>query len=42
VILVIAGMGFIGLHVVRSLLDAGEDVVVTWNRSLRVPEFGAL
>ena len=37
-ILVLAGMGFIGLHVVRSLLDAGEDVVVTWNRSWRVPE----
>jgi UDP-glucose 4-epimerase len=37
--LVIAGMGFIGLHVVKSLLDAGEDVVVTWNRSWRVPEF---
>ncbi len=38
-ILVIAGMGFIGLHVVRSLLDAGEDCVVTWNRSWRVPDF---
>jgi UDP-glucose 4-epimerase len=38
-ILVIAGMGFIGLHVVRALLDAGEDVVLTWNRSWRVPDF---
>lgn len=32
-------MGFIGVHVVRALLDAGEDVVVTWNHSWRVPDF---
>ncbi len=38
-ILVTGGMGFIGVHVVRSLLDAGEDVVLTWNRSWRVPDF---
>ena len=38
-ILVIAGMGFIGVHVVKSLLDAGEDLVVTYNHSWRVPEF---
>ncbi len=38
-ILVTGGMGFIGLHVVKSLLDAGENVVVTWNHSWRVPEF---
>ncbi len=40
-ILVTGGMGFIGLHVVRSLLDAGQDVVLTWNRSWRVPDFWA-
>jgi nucleoside-diphosphate-sugar epimerase len=40
-ILVTGGMGFIGVHVVKSLLDAGEDVVVTWNRSWRVPDFWA-
>ena len=37
-ILVTGGMGFIGLHVVGQLLDAGEDVVATWNRSWRVHE----
>jgi UDP-glucose 4-epimerase len=40
-ILVTGGMGFIGLHVVRSLLDAGQEVVLTWNRSWRVPDFWA-
>jgi nucleoside-diphosphate-sugar epimerase len=34
-------MGFIGLHVVKGLLDAGQDVVLTWNRSWRVPDFWA-
>ena len=38
-IMVVAGMGFIGVHVVRSLLDAGEDVAVTYNHSWRVPDF---
>lgn len=37
-ILVTGGMGFIGMHLVRSLLDAGEDVVVTYHTSYRVPE----
>jgi UDP-glucose 4-epimerase len=32
-------MGFIGLHVARSLLEAGEDVVLTRFRSWRLPEF---
>src|SRR5262249_39714490 len=37
-VLVTGGVGVIGLHVVGQLLDAGEDVVVTWNRSWRVHE----
>ena len=37
-ILVTGGMGFIGLHVIGQLLDAGEDVICTWNRSWRVHE----
>jgi UDP-glucose 4-epimerase len=37
-ILVTGGMGFIGLHVVGQLLDAGEDVVATWHHSWRVHE----
>ena len=38
-ILVTGGMGFIGLHTVRQLLDAGEDVVLTQFRARREPDF---
>ena len=37
--LLIGGMGFIGLHTARGLLDAGEDVVLTRFRSWRLPSF---
>lgn len=33
------GMGFIGLHAARALLDAGEDVVLTRFRAWRLPDF---
>ncbi|HZV50315.1 MAG TPA: NAD(P)-dependent oxidoreductase [Candidatus Dormibacteraeota bacterium] len=38
-ILVTGGMGFIGLHTARSLLDAGESVVLTRFRAWRLPRF---
>ena len=38
-ILVTGGLGFIGSHVARALLDAGESVVVTRFRSTRVAAF---
>jgi UDP-glucose 4-epimerase len=38
-ILVTGGFGFIGLHTIRALLDAGEDVLVTRNRTYREPDF---
>jgi nucleoside-diphosphate-sugar epimerase len=37
--LLIGGMGFIGLHTARSFLDAGQDVVVTYHRNRREPDF---
>ena len=38
-ILVTGGLGFIGPHTARALLDLGEDVVVTRFRTSRVPDF---
>jgi UDP-glucose 4-epimerase len=38
-ILLTGGMGFIGLHTARALLDAGEDVVLTRFRTWRLPDF---
>ena len=38
-ILVTGGMGFIGLHTARSLLDLGEDVTITRYRTTRLPSF---
>jgi UDP-glucose 4-epimerase len=37
--LLIGGMGFIGLHTARSFLDAGQDVVLTYHRNRREPDF---
>lgn len=37
--LLIGGMGFIGLHTARSCLDAGQDVVITYHRNRREPDF---
>src|SRR5215207_9094498 len=37
--LLIGGMGFIGLHTARRFLDAGQDVVVTYNSNRREPDF---
>jgi nucleoside-diphosphate-sugar epimerase len=39
VILVIGGLGSIGSHTARALLDRGESVVVTAHRSSQLPEF---
>ena len=36
-ILVTGGMGFIGMHTTRKLLDAGESVVVAYNNAQREP-----
>jgi UDP-glucose 4-epimerase len=38
-ILVTGGMGFIGLHAVRSLIDRGEQVLITKYRTTRLPSF---
>jgi UDP-glucose 4-epimerase len=39
VILVTGGLGSIGSHTARALLDLGESVVLTAHRSTRLPEF---
>jgi UDP-glucose 4-epimerase len=39
VILVTGGLGSIGSHTARALLDLGEPVVLTAHRSSRLPEF---
>jgi UDP-glucose 4-epimerase len=38
-ILITGGMGFIGLHVARRILEAGEDVVLMQHQARREPEF---
>lgn len=38
-ILVTGGLGSIGAHTARALLDLGESVVLTAHRSTRLPEF---
>ena len=37
--LLIGGMGFIVMHTARALLDAGENVAVTWYSTRRLPEY---
>lgn len=38
-VLITGGMGFTGLHTARALLDAGEDVAITWYQTWREPDF---
>jgi UDP-glucose 4-epimerase len=38
-ILITGGLGFIGLHTARSLLDIGEEIVLTQYRVAREPDF---
>lgn len=38
-ILITGGMGFIGLHTAKAVIDAGEDVVLTMWRTRREPDF---
>lgn len=38
-ILITGGMGFIGLHTAKAIVDAGEDVVVTMWHTRREPSF---
>jgi UDP-glucose 4-epimerase len=39
VILLTGAFGFIGMHTARAFLDAGEELVLTRNRTYREPEF---
>ena len=38
-ILITGGLGMIGLHTARNLLDMGQDVVLTQYRVARMPDF---
>ena len=38
-ILVTGGLGFIGSHTSRALLDVGEDCIVTQHHKTEIPEF---
>lgn len=38
-IVVTGGMGFLGLHVARALLDVGQEVLLTSHHAVRQPEF---
>jgi UDP-glucose 4-epimerase len=38
-ILITGGLGFIGLHTARRVVDAGEQVVLTLYRMRREPDF---
>ena len=38
-ILLTGAFGFIGMHTARAFIDAGEEVILTRNRSYREPEF---
>ena len=38
-ILITGGLGSIGSHTARALLDLGESVVLTAHRSTRLPEY---
>jgi UDP-glucose 4-epimerase len=38
-IVVTGGMGFIGLHTVRAVLDLGRSCVIVRHRALRQPQF---
>jgi UDP-glucose 4-epimerase len=38
-VLITGGMGFTGLHTARALLDAEQDVAITWYQTWRAPDF---